>query len=117
MKPNRTETVFFRPREEKTVSSSEFPRRRPGTAFRSVGDDGGLVVVSERSEVKVLNPVAIRIFELLDGEHSTEQIARLVVDEFDVALEQAERDVRAFLEELAEHGILDEAGATGGGTV
>ena len=67
------------------MSSQQYPRRHPDTAFRPVGDEGGLVVLSGRAEVKVLNPVAIKVFGLLDGEHSPEQIARAVVDEYDVS--------------------------------
>jgi hypothetical protein len=88
------------------VTSQEYPRRHPDTAFRPVGDEGGLVVLSEKSEVKVLNPVAIKVFGLLDGEHSPERIAKLVSDEFDVSEEQALQDVNSFLEELKSHGML-----------
>ena len=87
-----------------------FPRRHPDSAFRPVGEDGGLVVLPGRSEVKVLNPVAIKVFGLLDGEHSVEEIAGQVADEFDVAPEQARRDIEAFLEELKSNGMLAEGG-------
>jgi hypothetical protein len=88
------------------VTSRNFPRRHPDTAFRPVGDEGGLVVLSEKSEVKVLNPVAIKVFGLLDGEHSLEQIASLVAEEFEVSEEQALQDVNGFLDELKSHGML-----------
>ena len=88
------------------MTSQSNPRRHPDTAFRPVGDEGGLVVLSERSEVKVLNPVAIKVFGLLDGEHSVEQIASAVVEEFDVSEEQALQDVNAFLAELKTNGML-----------
>lgn len=85
----------------------KFPRRHPESAFRPVGDEGGLVVLPGRSEVKVLNPVAIKVFGLLDGSHSVEQIAGLVAEEFEVGEEQAVEDVRAFLAELEQHGMLE----------
>ncbi len=85
----------------------KFPRRHPDSAFRPVGDEGGLVVLPGRSEVKVLNPVAIKVFGLLDGSHSVDQIARLVTEEFDVGEEQALEDIRAFLAELDQHGMLE----------
>jgi hypothetical protein len=83
-----------------------FPRRHPDLAFRSIGEDGGLVVLPGKAEVKVLNPVAIKIFSLLDGEHSAEQIAEAVTEEFDVTQEQALRDVNDFLDELRRHEML-----------
>ena len=88
------------------MSPHLFPRRHPDTAFRPVGDEGGLVVLSGKSEVKVLNPVAIKVFGLLDGEHSPEQIAKAVVEEYEVSEEEALRDVKSFIEELESHGML-----------
>ena len=92
----------------------EFPRRHPESAFRPVGEDGGLVVLPGRSEVKVLNPVAIKVFGLLDGSHSVDEIARQVSEEFDVGQEQALADIQAFLAELQRHGMLDETGEGSG---
>ena len=85
---------------------SKYPARNPETAHRAVNDEGGLVVLPSRSEVKVLNPVGSRIFTLLDGEHSLEQIVQSIVDEFEVGPEQADSDVRAFLGDLEKHGML-----------
>jgi hypothetical protein len=90
------------------VSSHKYPRRHPDTAFRPVGDEGGLVVLSGKSEVKVLNPVAIKVFGLLDGEHSPEEIAKAVVEEYDVSEDEALRDVNSFIGELKSHGMLAE---------
>ena len=86
-----------------------YARRHPDCAFRPVADEGGLVVLPGQAEVKVLNPVAITVFSLLDGEHSPEEIARRVVDEFEITEEQALADINAFVAELAEHGMLDTA--------
>jgi hypothetical protein len=82
------------------------PRRSPEDAFRSVGDAGGLVVLPIRSEVKVLNPVASKIYSLLDGKHSRAEIIQVVVGEFDVTEDQAARDFDAFLGELDAAGML-----------
>lgn len=85
------------------------PRRHPETSFRKVGDEGGLVVIPGRAEVKVLNPVAIRVYEMLDGTRSLGQIAAVVADEFEVETGDALRDVLEFVRSLAEHGMLDES--------
>ena len=94
------------------MTSATFPRRHPDTAFRSVGDDGGLVVLPGKAEVKVLNPVGSTIFSLLDGQHTHEQIVEAVSDEFDVPREQATEDLRSFLEELDSNGMLDQPEAS-----
>ena len=54
------------------------PRKHKDAAYRSVGDEGGLVVLPGKAEVKVLNPVGSLIFSLIDGEHSHADIARAV---------------------------------------
>ncbi len=92
------------------MSSDSNPRRHPDTAFRPVGDEGGLVVIPGRAEVKVLNPTAIKIFSMLDGTHSVEAIVDAVTREFDVNDEQASRDVADFLDVLNANGLLAEAG-------
>jgi hypothetical protein len=83
------------------------PRRLQECSYRAVGSEGGLVVLPGRSEVKVLNPVAILVFSRLDGEHTVDEIVHEVLEAFDVDEARARADVRAFLEELAEHGMLD----------
>jgi len=65
-----------------------------------------MVVLSSSSQVKVLNPVGIKIFSLLDGKHSNDDIVREVVAEFEVAEEQARVELVAFLDELAADGML-----------
>jgi len=90
------------------------PRRHPDSAFRSIGEEGGLVVLPGRSEVKVLNPVAIKVFGLLDGSHSVEAIAREVTAEFEIDEQQAARDIQEFIDSLREAGML---AGTGEGAV
>jgi hypothetical protein len=94
---------------------TQYARRHPDCAFREVADEGGLVVLPGRAEVKVLSPTAITIFSLLDGEHSPQEIARRIAEEYEVAEATALEDIQAFVAQLAEHGMLagtaDEEGA------
>jgi hypothetical protein len=91
-------------------TQSERPKRHPDTAFRAVGDEGGLVVIPGRAEVKVLNPVGIKIFSLLDGTRTPAEIADAVLEEFDADRDAVLRDIDAFLDELREQGMLVEGG-------
>ena len=84
-----------------------FPKRHPDSSFRQIGDEGGLVVLPGRSEVKVLNPVGIAVFSRLDGSRDVEALAAAVADEFDVDLEKAREDVTEFLMELQDDGLLE----------
>lgn len=82
------------------------PKRNPKTAFRDFGDEGGLVVLPGRAEVKVLNAVAMAIYPLLDGTRTREEIVAKIVEEFEISPAEARADLDAFLSELAEHGML-----------
>ena len=97
------------------MTTDQCPRRHPKASFRPMGDEGGLVVLPNEHEVKVLNPVGIKVFSMLDGSHSEGQIAEAVAEEFDVPVAEATDDVRAFLGELRRNGMLaDEARAAAG---
>jgi hypothetical protein len=84
-----------------------YPQRHPEAAFREIDDEeGGLVVLPSKAEVKVLNPVGIRVFSLIDGTRTPEDVARAVIEEFDVDYETALSDVYDFLSELEDSGML-----------
>lgn len=86
------------------------PRRDSTTAFRSVADEGCLVVVPSRATVEVLNPVGGKIYSMLDGTNTKAEIVRAVMEEFEVSQEEAQRDLAAFLDELRAKGMLVAAG-------
>ena len=88
------------------MTTGSNPRRHPDSAFRQIGDEGGLVVLPGRAEVKVLNPVGIKIFSMLDGTNSREAIVQAVHEEFDVSAEDAAADLEAFLADLDANGML-----------
>ena len=87
-------------------SLEECPKRHPDSAFRAIGDEGGLVVLAGKAEVKVLNPVGMTVFALLDGRHSVREIAAIVARDFEVDSAQAFTDVQEFLAELGGQGML-----------
>ncbi len=96
------------------LSPESRPRRHPDSSFRTIADEGGLVVLPGKAEVKVLNPVGIKVFGLLDGEHTIREIVEQVLDEFDVSEAQALEDVTAFVGELQQHGMLAAPTRAGG---
>ena len=91
------------------MSAQDKPKRNSGHAYRSIGDEGGLVVIPRQSKVQVLNPVGIKVYSMLDGTHSLEEIVRAVMEEFEVEETPARADVEAFLDELASEGMLASA--------
>jgi hypothetical protein len=75
-------------------------------------EDGGIVLDIRQGLMFGLNVVGSRIVELLEQQHTPEQIAREIASTFGVAIEVAERDVREFLEMLEKHHLIEQ-NATG----
>ncbi len=68
------------------MTSSRLPKKHPDSAFRAIGDEGGLVVLPGRAEVKVLNAFSAHADrdELLWWEGNTlvpAESAKLIVGE------------------------------------
>ena len=66
------------------------------------------MVLPGRAEVKVLNPVGIAVYALLDGTRDVEALARAVAETFDVGPDTARQDVEAFLDDLRRAGMIEE---------
>lgn len=82
------------------------PVRSAAVASRVYGDDA-VVISPEEGMVRMLNPTATRIWQLADGSRSVEQIAAILVGEFDVDLPQALQSVIRLLSELSERRLID----------
>lgn len=79
--------------------------RSPATAWRLI--EGEAVILSMDTKVfRGLNAVSSRVWELIDGRRSVDEIAQLIAHEFQVAPDVAARDVRAFMEELLAKGLV-----------
>jgi Coenzyme PQQ synthesis protein D (PqqD) len=71
--------------------------------------DGEAVVIRQRSaEVMGLNPVAARLFDLLDARTPVGELLDRVEDEFEVERSTLEADSLRFLSELLETGVAVE---------
>jgi len=83
----------------------EFPMRDDRTAWRVI--DGEAVILSiEDKFIRSLNPVGTRVWELLDGTKTVDDIAEIVSSEFEVGTNQARQDILDFIEELAQKKII-----------
>jgi len=65
-----------------------------------------VIVVPAKSEMHVLDEVGTFLWTELSRPRSAEELAQSVCEEFDVSLEQAGPDVRAFLETLVGKGLV-----------
>jgi hypothetical protein len=86
------------------ISSSKL-KRNPEMVFSEM--DGEIVMMSiENSEYYGLDPVASRIWELLEQPATIEQLVEKLQDEYEVDYETCLKDVIAFADELLEKKIL-----------
>lgn len=91
------------PPETKLVASNE-------VLTRMVGDELVLLDLA-RGVYYGLNPTGARIWELLVEGASIRDAATRLAEEHEVALEEAEREVRRIVEELRERELVTPAGA------
>lgn len=84
---------------------TKYPVLHPQVAMQSV-DGLAVIVLADSGEVIVVNELATRIVELIDGERSAEEIARTIESEYQVTEEEARRDLYEFLQMLMEAGAV-----------
>ena len=83
--------------------------KAPTTAWRAI--EGEAVILSMDTKVlRGLNPVGSRVWELIDGRRSVEEIAALIVKEFGVEPGPAAEDVGRFVQELRDKGLVTRVG-------
>ena len=81
--------------------------RRADNVVKEVVDDRAFLLDDRGVEMIVLNPVGTMVWDALDEPRDVGAIATSLVDRFvDVSLEELERDVRSFLEELRDAGLV-----------
>lgn len=79
--------------------------KAPTTAWRII--EGEAVILSMETKVlRGLNPLGSRVWELIDGKRSMDEIVGQIVREFDVEAGQADEDVRRFVQELLDKGLV-----------
>ena len=87
------------------LTTESIPQPAQGVIGRRV-DDEAVLVLPDRGQVKVVNPVGARIWELVDGRRSVAAIAEAICAEYQVERDQAEADVLEFLHALADKGAI-----------
>ena len=63
--------------------------------------------VLENNGLFLLNGISGRIWELLQTGKSTEEVAAVLVEEYDAPAQVIRHDLEEFLDELVTHGILE----------
>jgi len=79
--------------------------RSAGVASRRIA--GRLFLVTpDEGRVTLLNEVGSRVWDLLDGDHSTADIVTAITREFETGPETARTDVESFLTTLETRGLV-----------
>lgn len=81
------------------------PSRNEQVRWQAVEEEGILVNL-ETGFYFSLNPVALFIWDLCDGQASNAQILARIVESFDVVEETARQDFEAFLDALESENLL-----------
>jgi hypothetical protein len=87
------------------LSVNKIPVPNPEVVGRIV-DNEAVLVLPGKGEVKVLNEIGARIWSLVDGRRSIEEIAKQIFAEFKVSQPEAEQDVADFIQQLLVKGII-----------
>jgi hypothetical protein len=87
------------------IASETLLRRADDVRFRAV-DDETVVIRQEAAEALVLNEVAGRILELVDGQTTVGAIIARLLEEYEVSPDALTEDVHAYLLELLEAGVV-----------
>lgn len=66
-----------------------------------------ILVLSKQAQVKVINDVGSRIWSLIDGTRTINDICLIILEEYDVKAENVSIDGLIFLEELLEKGLIE----------
>ena len=81
------------------------PNQNKKVAY-TVIDDEATLVAPDTSLMYWLNPVATRIWELSDSQHSTGKMAEILCNEFEVEYETALQDTTKMLEAFGEKNLI-----------
>jgi hypothetical protein len=81
------------------------PKKNTKLIWRAL-DDGTVIIDPDQGDMKVLNQVGGRAWELVDGTRSIHQIASLVSQDFEVSAEKVLSDLTHYFDELNNKGLL-----------
>ncbi len=90
------------------LSAGTVLRRRGDVRYRRV-DSEAVVLVQDSAEVVGLNRVGAAILEAVDGTRTVAEVRDILCERFEAPPERLEADALAFLGQLVEMGVLEEA--------
>ena len=87
------------------ITDGQMLQRQPNMVFSHI-DDEVVMMSIEAGEYYGLNPVASRIWELLEKPHTFGRLIDLLMLEFDIDKSTCQKDVTNFLNQLVDKGLV-----------
>lgn len=93
-------------KKTKRVQGTDRPIANPTVVLREEFDDWAILFNPDTAEAVGTNPVGVAVWNLMDGTHSLKEIVVKIHDQFAGVPNAAEKDVTAFIKDLAERGFV-----------
>jgi hypothetical protein len=81
--------------------SKKIPKKNDKLAWRTIEDETVIMLLTNQLEdgeiVNTLNKTATRIWELIDGKNSEEDLILKIIKEYDIEAKKAKAEVKKFL--------------------
>lgn len=85
-------------------------RRKNNYVIKNIGNENILVPIGKEvlnlNGILVLNDTARFIWDRLEKENSAEELIKSVINEYDIDIKTAEKEVEIFIEELKSRGLV-----------
>jgi len=88
-----------------TITATTVLRRGDDVRYRAV-DDETVVIRQEAAEALVLNEVAGRLLDLLDGTRTVQAVVDVLQEEYEIPTDDLTADVEEYLKELLATGVV-----------
>jgi SynChlorMet cassette protein ScmD len=88
------------------VASDRNPISNPVVVLREEFDDWAVLFNPDTAEAVGINPVGVAAWKIMDGTRSVERIVAEIAELFSNVPDRAAEDVRAFIDNLTEHGFV-----------
>jgi SynChlorMet cassette protein ScmD len=91
------------------MSAQSKPVGKPHIRLREESDEWVILFDPDTANARVLNPIGVFVWRLLDGTHSAQEISDKVRAHYDNVPEEAEQQVAEFIEVLIKTGFVADA--------
>lgn len=79
--------------------------RNERTAWRRIENEV-LIISSDTNKLTILNDTGARVWELLEQPQPIDHLVHKIASEFEVTVDDAQRDVCSFIDDLTQRGLL-----------